>query len=138
MTELQLARGATTWLRRIGFGMLAFLVSVGLTLWAFNAANSNSDPGWNSEQDFYLEVNAGSVDRNQFAQHPDNGFMNGQANGTWEAWIFPTSHSLNRQGIFNKEGHTVLGLDSGRLWTALWPRNTYIDRITRVTPPQNL
>jgi hypothetical protein len=117
--------------------VLAFLITLGLTLWAFNAANSNSDPGWNSEQDFYLQVNAGSVDRTQYAEHPDTNFTNGQANGTWEGWVYPTSHTLGRQAIFSKEDNAIMGLDYGRLWTAFNFGGVWRDNVSSVKPPLN-
>ena len=50
MTELQLTRGATLWLRRLGLSFVALIAATTLTLVSINIANSAAD-GSDSEID---------------------------------------------------------------------------------------
>jgi hypothetical protein len=121
--------------RRMGIGLVLVMGST------FAALQANADPtlrGENSTIDRYLQVNVGGP-TNQFAQHPDTNFTNSQTNGTWEAWIYPTS-ATGRQAIFSKEFTYHFGLDSGRLWSALYQGGQsppWRDNVSNVEVPLN-
>jgi hypothetical protein len=117
-----------------GFGFVLVLVMAS----TFAALQANADPtlrGENSTIDRYLQVNIGGP-TNQYAQHPDTGFMGSQTNGTWEAWIYPTNNNT-RQPIFSQEASYIFGLDSGRLWSAVSNGVSWIDNVSDVHVPMN-
>jgi hypothetical protein len=103
---------ATGWLRRFGLAALGISAASAIAVGAINIANSTpAETGANSTIDSYVEFNPGSV-TNQTAIHPDRDFTNGQADGTWEAWIYPTSLS-GRQIFMGKEENYLFGLEGG-------------------------
>ena len=89
----------------------AAMLAIASTFVAFQAIST--DTGALSTADNYLEVNIGS-DKSQAARHPDINFTNGQASGTWEGWIFPTTRS-GLQQVFSKEDNYIFGLTNGEL-----------------------
>ena len=111
--------------RGLGFALVLVMGST------FASLQANANPtlrGENSTIDRYLQVNVGGP-TNQYGQHPDTNFANGQTNGTWEAWVYPTS-ATGRQAIFSKEANFIFGLDSGRLWSAMSDTIAWKDNVS--------
>lgn len=93
------------------------------------------DTGASSTVDNYLEMNVGGA-TTQVATHPDLNFTNGQTNGTWEAWVYPT-RGIGREAIFSKDFNYNFGLDSGRLWAATYQGGAWRDNVSNISLPLN-
>jgi hypothetical protein len=94
--------------RNFAFGLVLVMGSTFAALQAVSV-----DTGATSTIDNYLEVNV-SGDLGQAARHPDINFTNGQTNGTWEGWIYPT-RGTGLQMFFSKEDNYHFGILNGQL-----------------------
>ncbi len=112
MTELQLARGATKWLRSLGLAVIGLLVAAVVSVTSFLSAQSSAD-GSASEIDYALSVN-----QTNYASGGNTVALG--ANVSWEAWINPTSGGSGQHWTFlSKEGSFAFSILNGVLhWHA--------------------
>jgi hypothetical protein len=116
--------------RRMGVVLVLVMGSTFASLQAVSV-----DTGASSAVDNYLEMNVGGA-TTQVATHPDLNFTNGQTNGTWEAWVYPT-RGIGREGIFSKDYNYIFGLDAGSLWAATHQGGAWRDNISNISLPLN-
>ena len=108
MTELQLTRGATKWLRSLGLAAIALLVAAAVSVTSFLSAQSSAD-GSTSEIDYALQVNSAN-----YASGANSIALGSQV--AWEAWINPTSYNSNYGAFLGKEASFIFAIRGGTLW----------------------
>jgi hypothetical protein len=117
MTELNLARNATRWLRTLGLAVLGFLISVAVAVGVFSPAQS-SNLGADSEIDNY-GVFDGISSRATFATR----VIPATNTVTLEAWVKPELVGAVMNRTIVAQAQDGGGADAGRLVLAVTERS---------------